>query len=461
MMNIIEIYNRFKECGSVTTDSRTLKGGEMFFALKGENFDGNEYALKALESGARYAVVNASSEVAASYAGLPEDMAERLIVVEDTLKTLQELARWHRSMTFVDGKPLTVIALTGTNGKTTTKELVREVLSVSYRVTATEGNLNNSIGVPLTLLKINSETQIAVVEMGASHPGDIKELVDIALPNYGLITNVGKAHLLGFGSFEGVMNTKGELYDYLRRTSDKVFLNVDNPYLCRMASDRGLHHDPERADSLVIPYGIEYAGAKVLPSDADYPYLRVVLPPDGGSDTPVCVSTNLVGAYNADNVMAALAVGTYFGVPADEAVKAIEAYVPSNNRSQMNRTERNVLIVDAYNANPTSMSAALDNFANVLSDYKVAMLGDMLELGEDSMKEHEAVIAKASSLGLAGVFFVGKEFIAASGNRYDPEVYFETSDQLALWLEEHPLDGATVLIKGSRGTRMEKVIPML
>lgn len=461
MMNIIEIYNRFKECGSVTTDSRTLKGGEMFFALKGDNFDGNEYALKALESGARYAVVNASSEVAASYAGLPVDLAERLIVVEDTLKTLQELARWHRSMTFVDGKPLTVIALTGTNGKTTTKELLREVLSVSYRVTATEGNLNNSIGVPLTLLKINSETQIAVVEMGASHPGDIKELVDIALPNYGLITNVGKAHLLGFGSFEGVMNTKGELYDYLRRTSDKVFLNVDNPYLCRMASDRGLHHDPERADSLVIPYGLEYAGAKVLPSDADHPYLRVVLPPDGGSDTPVCVSTNLVGAYNADNVMAALAVGTYFGVPADEAVKAIEAYVPSNNRSQMNRTERNVLIVDAYNANPTSMSAALDNFANVLSDYKVAMLGDMLELGEDSLKEHEAVIAKASSLGLAGVFFVGKEFIAASGNRYDPEVYFETSDQLALWLERHPLDGATVLIKGSRGTRMEKVIPML
>ena len=202
-------------------------------------------------------------------------------------------------------------------------------------------------------------------------------------------------------------------------------------------------------------------GAMALAPDADHPYLRVVLTPDGGSDTPVCVSTNLVGAYNADNVMAALAVGMYFGVPADEAVKAIEAYVPSNNRSQMNRTERNVLIVDAYNANPTSMSAALDNFANVLSDYKVAMLGDMLELGEDSLKEHEAVIAKASSLGLAGVFFVGKEFIAASGNRYDPEVYFETSDQLALWLEEHPLDGATVLIKGSRGTRMEKVIPML
>ena len=203
-MEIINIYNKFKECGVVTTDTRTLKGGEMFFALKGENFDGNEYALKALELGARYAVVDKSSAAASS-----DD--PRLVKVDDTLKTLQELARWHRSMTIVDGKPLTVIALTGTNGKTTTKELIREVLSVKYRVTATEGNLNNSIGVPLTLLKINSDTQLAVVEMGASHPGDIKELVDIALPNYGLITNVGKAHLLGFGSFEGVKKTKGEL----------------------------------------------------------------------------------------------------------------------------------------------------------------------------------------------------------------------------------------------------------
>ena len=252
-MTISEIYSRFKTCNGVTTDTRTLKGGEMFFALKGENFDGNEYALKALEAGASYAVVNLSAEVAAV-----ED--ERLIKVEDTLKTLQELARWHRSMTFVGGRPLPVVALTGTNGKTTTKELVRQVLSVKHNVTATEGNLNNSIGVPLTLLKINPSTEIAVVEMGASHPGDIKELVDIALPNFGLITNVGKAHLLGFGSFEGVMATKGELYDYLRRTSDKVFLNVDNPYLCKMASDRNLQSDPERPYSLVIPYGLDYQG---------------------------------------------------------------------------------------------------------------------------------------------------------------------------------------------------------
>lgn len=455
-MNIAAIYKAFKECGIVTTDTRTLKGGEMFFALKGENFDGNEYALQALEMGAAYAVVNMSSSVAAS-----DD--PRLIKVEDTLKTLQELARWHRSMTFVDGKPLTVIALTGTNGKTTTKELIRQVLSVRYNVTATEGNLNNSIGVPLTLLKINSSTQLAVVEMGASHPGDIKELVDIALPNYGLITNVGKAHLLGFGSFEGVMATKGELYDYLRRTSDKVFLNADNPYLCRMASERNLHDEPERPYSLVIPYGLDYQGAKVLESSAEYPYLRVLLNAEG---TERMVQTNLVGSYNADNVMAALAVGLHFGISLDEAINAIEAYMPSNNRSQMTRTERNTLIVDAYNANPTSMDAALSNFAMVKEDHKIAMLGDMLELGKDSLQEHINVVNKASGMELDKVLFVGSEFKSAvaavqTDLSNDNILCFDTSQELADWLSDNPISQTTVLIKGSRGTRMEKVITNL
>ena len=450
-MEIISIYNKFKQCGVVTTDSRTLKGGEMFFALKGENFDGNEYALKALEAGAAYAVVNKDSA-----AGAADD--PRLIKVDDTLKTLQELARWHRSMTIVNGKPLTVIALTGTNGKTTTKELIREVLSVKYNVTATEGNLNNSIGVPLTLLKINADTQLAVVEMGASHPGDIKELVDISLPNYGLITNVGKAHLLGFGSFEGVMNTKGELYDYLRRTSDKVFINADNQYLCKMASDRNLQNDPERPYSLLIPYGLEYQGAEVLASDADHPFLRISL--DG-----VVIETNLVGSYNADNVMAAIAVGKQFGISFEEAVAAISAYVPSNKRSQMTKTERNTLIVDAYNANPTSMAAALENFSNVSAASKVALLGDMLELGEESMSEHVAVIRSACSRGLSMVCFVGKEFQKASSempaDQLENARFFATSDELAAWLNENPLSGAVVLIKGSRGTRMENVIPSL
>ena len=449
-MTIVEIYNSFKTCNGVTTDTRTLKGGEMFFALKGENFDGNEYALKALEAGAAYAVVNTSAEVASV-----DD--QRLIKVEDTLKALQELARWHRSMTFVGGRPLPVVALTGTNGKTTTKELVRQVLSAKYNVTATEGNLNNSIGVPLTLLKISPATEIAVVEMGASHPGDIKELVDIALPNFGLITNVGKAHLLGFGSFEGVKATKGELYDYLRRTSDKVFLNVDNPHLCQMASERNLQSDPERPYSLVLPYGLSLMGAEVLPSDAEHPFLRIKL-------QDRIVNTNLVGSYNADNVMAAIAVGQHFGVSLEDAITAVEAYVPSNNRSQMTRTEKNTLIVDAYNANPTSMEAALNNFASVIAECKVAMLGDMLELGDESFAEHVQVVRKAISASLDSVMFVGGEFakaVASEGVASESIRCFDTSQNLADWLAENPITGAAVLIKGSRGTRMEKVITVL
>lgn len=448
-MSIPELYNIYRSCNGVATDSRAIKGGELFFALKGENFDGNEYAFKALEAGAAYAVVNADAPA------VQESEDARLIKVDDTLKALQELARWHRSMTFVDGKPLTVIALTGTNGKTTTKELIREVLLTKYKVTATEGNLNNNIGVPLTLLKINSETQLAVVEMGASHPGDIKELVDIALPNYGLVTNVGKAHLLGFGSFEGVKNTKGELYDYLRRTADKVFLNVDNPHLCSMASERNLQHDPERPYSLIIPYGKEFQKAAILPSDPENPFLRIEL--EGR-----IIRTNLVGSYNADNVMAALCVGTQFGVSFDEAVSAIEAYVPSNNRSQMIRTGRNTLIVDAYNANPTSMAAALDNFAAVQAEYKVAMLGDMLELGDDSEAEHEAVLQKALNCGLQKICLVGGEFCRALGKvDSDTIEHFMTSLDLAEWAEKEQLSGAVVLIKGSRGTKMEKVIEKL
>lgn len=447
-MNIVSIYSKFKECGRVTTDTRTLSAGDMFFALKGENFDGNEYALKALEAGASYAVVAEDSAAAAS--GDP-----RIIPVKDTLKTLQELARWHRSMTFVDGKPLPVLALTGTNGKTTTKELIREVLSVKYNVTATKGNLNNSIGVPLTLLTVGPDTQIAVVEMGASHPGDIKELVDIALPNFGLITNVGKAHLLGFGSLEGVMSTKGELYDYLRRTSDKVFLNVDNPYLCRMASERNLQSDPERPYSLVLPYGLEYSGAVVLPSSPESPFLRISL-------NGTVINTNLVGSYNADNVMAAIAVGVHFGVAFEDAVKAIEAYVPSNNRSQMVKTEANTLIVDAYNANPTSMDAALTNFAGVQAENKVVLLGDMLELGEDSLEEHVKVVEKVLAGSYSLVCLVGKEFGAALEKVGETGIrWFATSSDLAQQLAANPVMDSVVLIKGSRGTRMEKVLEVL
>lgn len=491
-MNIQELYNKFRECGSVTTDSRAVKGGEMFFALKGENFDGNEYALKALDAGAAYAVVSESSDAAKcccpelaqqSAAGSVDSVAVsadggnpyagKVIPVPDTLLALQELARYHRSMTFVNGKPLTVIGLTGTNGKTTTKELIKTVLSVKYRVTATEGNLNNSIGVPLTLLKINSETQIAVVEMGASHPGDIKELVSVALPNYGLITNVGRCHLLGFGSFEGVMKTKGELYDYIQRTADKAFLNVDNPDLCKMAS--------ERPDLLTIPYGVKYQNVTVHAASDGCPFLKMTVPsPEDG--TAVEIVTHLVGAYNADNVMAAIAVGKEFGISLQEAAGAIASYIPSNNRSQLVRTERNTLIVDAYNANPTSVNAALDNFGMLNATDKAVMLGDMLELGDFSEKEHLDIVTRVKNMRVKA-FFVGKEFgkaleqskcgSAAGDSGYAAEgkpdagvseaepLHFNTSDELASWLEANPLDGCMILVKGSRGTRMEKVIPVL
>jgi len=308
-MEIISIYNKFRECGVVATDFGALRGGEMFFALKGENFDGNEYALKALEAGAAYAVVNKDSAVASV-----ED--PRLVKVDDTLKTLQDLARWHRSMTIVDGKPLTVVALAGTERKTVLKELIRKVLSFRYDVVVSDNCQNDATGVPMTLLRITKDTKLAVVEMRASSPGGIKELVDIALPNYGLIADIDASHLCGFDNLEDLMNTTGELYDYLRRTSDKVFINVDNPYLCRMAADRNLQSDPERPYSLLIPYGLDYQGARIMNADAEHAFLRIEL--EGR-----VIGTNLSGTYDADCVMAALAVGRQFGISLDEACDAI------------------------------------------------------------------------------------------------------------------------------------------
>ena len=455
-MNITDLYKIFKNSKGVTTDSRTVKEGEIFFALKGENFDGNQYAKKALDSGASHAVVTKGSEAAKLAAG-----DNRYIPVENTLITLQELARWHRSMMFVDGKPLTVIGLTGTNGKTTTKELIRCVLSVKYNVTATEGNLNNSIGVPLSLLKINSETQIAVIEMGASHPGDIKELVSVCLPNYGLVTNVGKGHLLGFGSLEGVMKTKGELYDYIQRTADKAFVNVDNPLLTKMAA--------ERPDLLTIPYGTEYCGAEILESTAEQPFLRMLLTDESGEK--ITLNTNLVGSYNADNVIAAIAVGKEFGISLSEAIGAISKYNPTNNRSQLTRTENNLLIIDAYNANPTSMEAALSNFENTVADRKAVMLGDMLELGQESVQEHIKILDRLKSMTLTESFIVGEEFRKAAEieegrdsahlDRYGNIRWFASSETLSHYLEENPLKETTILIKGSRGVKMEKIVPSL
>lgn len=462
-MDIQRLYSAFKECGKVTTDSRAINGGEMFFALKGENFDGNEYALSALESGARYAVVNEDSAAAGSD-------NPRVIAVPDTLEALQALARHHRENTFVDGKRLTVIGLTGTNGKTTTKELITKVLSVKYNVTSTQGNLNNDIGVPLSLLSINDKTQIAVIEMGASHPDDIEKLVKVCEPDYGLITNVGKAHLLGFGNFEGVKAAKGKLYDYIQQHGGGIFLNADDENLVAMAAARnGLR---------VIKYGVNCWGASVLPSDAGHPFVRMEFPAvrkDQSLRLPL--ETHLAGSYNAANIASAIAVGLHFEVSLEDAIQAVSEYIPKNNRSQLEKTARNILIEDAYNANPTSMTAALDNLATVQAPHKAVMLGDMRELGAESVTEHIAIVKKLSSMNLDLVCLVGEEFRKALDSpvtgRTSPvtelvEVpaatnlhWFPTSDDLQSWLKSHPISDHTILIKGSRGIRMEKILSEL
>ena len=431
-----DLYQKYLACGGrVTTDSRAVRGGEVFFALRGENFDGNDYAAKALESGAAWAVVNDDAQ-------LPADA--RFIRVADPLQTLRDLAIWHR--THVRGGKLPVLGLTGTNGKTTTKNLIAAVLAKKYRVTATKGNLNNDIGVPLSLLSITPETEIAVIEMGANHPDDIAKLVKVSQPDYGLITNVGRAHLLGFGSFEGVKAAKGELYNWLgSHRGSVIFLNEDDPDLREMAAKQPCH---------TFGYGIAAQGAQILPATPEEPFLRIQL----GAEL---IRTQLVGAYNATNVLAALAVGDYFGVPRADAIAAIAAFAPDNNRSQMVRTQANTLIVDAYNANPSSMRAALDNFRLVQAPRKLALLGDMRELGEESLSEHQKVVRQLRGDGLQACL-VGEEFRRALES-LEPgdEPWFADSAALAAHLAAHPVRDAVVLVKGSRGIQMEKVLPAL
>ena len=444
-MEINELYDIFRKCGKVTTDSRKVAGGELFFALKGENFDGNLYAAKALEAGAAYAVVDADSQ-AVSFSGdyIDASGCSRIIPVPSTLAALQALARHHREN--VRSPRLPVIGITGTNGKTTTKELIRTVLAAKFNVKATEGNLNNDIGVPLTLLSIGSETEIAVVEMGASHPDDIEKLVKVSEPDYGIITIVGKAHLLGFGTFDGVKKAKGALYDYVAAHDGEVFVNADDADLVSMAESR--------SGMVLIPYGIENDEAEILPVTPDEPFLRLGFP-DGR-----ILKTALVGSYNAANVLAALCIGRHFGVDEDAAFAAISSYTPSNSRSQMVRTANNTLIVDAYNANPSSMRAALDNFSRIEAPDKTALLGDMRELGENSVNEHIDILRLALSLGLSDLCLVGDEFSKAMKSVDCPPTvrWYPDSSMLAAALHNAPLTGHVILIKGSRGIMMEKVL---
>lgn len=456
-MEISELYRIFLECkGTVSTDSRTIKGGELFFALKGENFDGNAYAAKALENGAAMAVVSADSGLAGS----------ACIPVEDTLETLKLLARYHRDNILGPKRHLPVIGLTGTNGKTTTKELIREVLSMRFKVAATQGNLNNDIGVPLTLLAMKDDTDIAVVEMGASHPDDIHKLVNVCAPDYGLITNVGKAHILGFGSFEGVKTAKGALYDYISSKGGTVFLNADDEVLTDMAH--------ERHNLSIVPYGVNYWNSIILPSDTGHPFLRIAIPDDIGngavSDNLPVLETKMVGTYNADNVLAAIATGLHFGISLEDAISAIAKYEPSNKRSQMVHTASNTLIVDAYNANPTSMAAALESFDSVDAGRKVALLGQMGELGAISLEAHIEVVNSVK--GIDEVFLAGEEFAKAletvyanspkSGEQVRQGLrWFSSSALMADYITQHPIRDAVILIKGSRSQEMEKVIPTL
>lgn len=423
-MEIAELYKCFMECGKVTTDSRNCPEGSMFIALKGETFNGNAFAAQALKQGCRYAVIDESE-----YAG------EGTILVDNCLQALQQLANYHRRQLKTP-----VIGITGTNGKTTTKELISTVLSRKFNTLYTEGNFNNHIGVPLTLLRLTKEHEMAVVEMGANHPGEIKTLVHIAEPDYGIITNVGKAHLQGFGSFEGVIRTKGELYDFLRaKGGATIFIQNENPYLNGIAEGLTCVRYGQTA-------GLYVSGELISCS----PFLSFRWTAEGVSHE---VNTHLIGSYNLDNMLAAAAIGRYFGVSDDDISSALASYLPHNNRSQLKETADNKLIVDAYNANPTSMMAALKNFRQVEAPHKMVILGDMKELGEVSREEHQKVVDYLKECGFDRVVLVGPEFAAAT-HSYQT---FQHVDEVLADIRMHKPQGYYILIKGSNSMKLSQL----
>lgn len=425
------LYAIYQQHPQVTTDSRNCPQGSIFFALKGANFNGNAYALSALEKGCAFAVIDEPE-----YA-----IDERFILVDDCLQALQDLAHFHRI-----SLGLPVIGITGTNGKTTTKELIASVLKQKFNVLYTQGNLNNHIGVPLTLLSLTKEHQIAVVEMGANHPGEIKTLVEITAPNVGLITNVGKAHLEGFGSFEGVIKTKSEMYDFLRETGGQVFVNLDNPIL--FEKSEGIER---------IGYGVQNTNGQVCGLNIkSSPFLQLTFR-NFGDAQEFELKTNLIGSYNAENVLAAVCIGRYFDIDSKLICEGINGYVPSNNRSQLTETESNKLIIDAYNANPTSMQAALKNFAQMEVEHKALILGDMRELGEDSAAEHQRIVDQLREYGFEKVFLIGECF-SKTQNSF---LCYPTADALINDLPSLSLSNYYILIKGSRGIKLETVVPHL
>lgn len=436
MVQANELYQYFLQCDGISTDTRKIKANSLFFALKGGIYNGNQFAQEALNKGARYAVIDDAYF----------KNSERCLLVENVQKTLQDLANAHRKQCQIP-----FLAITGTNGKTTTKELINVVLSTKFGTKATHGNINNHIGVPLTLLEVNANTAMAVIEMGANRVGDIQELCLIAEPNFGLITNIGLAHLESFGSFEGVLRAKSELYDYLLKKGSTAFINSQNPILQNMGKRF------ERSENATVIYygtGDSFYYAEILSAS---PYITYK------TETGEIVKTKLFGAYNFDNILVALCVGKYFGVDMASAHRAVADYSPTNNRSQVIEKEYNTIILDAYNANPSSMKAALENFEQMSAENKIVILGDMFELGDFSPKKHREVIDLVQNMNLAQAFFCGKAFYS-SKNAYQPNQlfhFFETKEILKQYLQHNTLKNNCLLIKGSRGIGLESLIEVI
>lgn len=423
-MQVEALYTIYQQYPSVQTDTRKLKPGDIFFALKGDNFNGNVFAGKAIEAGAAYAVID---EPAYNIAG-------KTILVDDVLMALQQLAKHHRQQFKIP-----FLAITGSNGKTTTKELIHAVLSSSFRTYTTEGNLNNHIGIPLTLLKIRNDAELAVVEMGANHRGEIASYCTYTLPTHGLITNCGKAHLEGFGGVEGVRKGKGELFDYLRTNNGTAFLMQDYDYLHKMST--GI--------SKIETYGTSNAGiaGRTIKNE---PFLEV----EFSKGFTGKISTQLVGEYNLPNVLAAVCVGKHFGVTDEKVRTAIESYHPSNSRSQLISKGSNTIILDAYNANPSSMKLAIENFAKIDAEKKIVLLGAMAELGNESLAEHTAIIELLKQYKWTDVVLVGGDFIKAS----HPFIAFNTAAEAKAWLQQQRPEHTHLLVKGSRSMKMETVL---
>lgn len=432
IMQIEKLYEIYKQFPSISTDTRNIKESSIFFALKGANFNGNTFASQALESGARYVVVDEEEFV----------KGEQYILVDDVLKSLQELALHHRKQLTIP-----VVGITGTNGKTTSKELVFSVLSQQFRTYATQGNLNNHIGVPLTLLSIDSTYEVAIIEMGANHVGEIEFLANIACPTLGFITNVGKAHLEGFGSFEGVKRTKGELYDYLSQRGGTLFLQADNPHLVEMAAQREF--------TRIVKYGFTATNDIVGKLLMANPYLSIAWK-EGRKSESYEVYTQLTGSYNTENILAAIAVGLELGMTPSSINEGIANYIPKNNRSQITKTSRNTVVADFYNANASSMAAALDNMQVLTAEHKVVILGDMFELGDEAFEEHKNVILKAKVLHFERLIFVGKEFCKHQDEEAE---FYETTEEAASAISS--LNDSFILLKASRGMAFERLLEVL